>query len=160
MPSAIHRSPLRSNPGEYNKHEPMNFTNMNNPSGVRAIPTREEADGQPSAYKSLREKSPTRQSSPTRGGDEDVMMASAMHPSGGHGNASTTFATVSIIILLSHLFLSRAWLDRAYSTSRSDSGRCAERKMRWTAVFSCSTALSSDDYHFSLIRTHSLIYQN
>ena len=69
---------------------------MNNPSGVRAIPTRDEADGQPSEYKSLREKSPTRQGSPTRGVDGDAGMATAMHTSGDHGNAGTKFATVSI----------------------------------------------------------------
>ena len=79
-------SPLRTNtagPGpnpaaDYGPApEPMNFTNMNNPSATRHMPPREEVQAQqmelPSAYKSLRERSPVRkgQASPERNDSAD-----------------------------------------------------------------------------------------
>ena len=54
IPNTIHKSDVQTS--DVNR-----YTNMNNPSGVRGISTREE-DGQPSGYKSLREKSPVRKS--------------------------------------------------------------------------------------------------
>jgi hypothetical protein len=54
IPNTIHKSDVQIS--DVNR-----YTNMNNPSGVRGISTREE-DGQPSGYKSLREKSPVRKS--------------------------------------------------------------------------------------------------
>ena len=59
IPNTIHK-------GEVQIIDVNRYPNMNNPSGVRGMSTREE-DGQPSGYKSLREKSPVRKSkSPAR----------------------------------------------------------------------------------------------
>ena len=76
----------------------MKYTNMNNPSGVRGMTTREE-DGQPSGYKSLREKSPSRKS-PTRDPAEE----------GG----ATKFATVSLWYSINLISWFRVWSARAY----------------------------------------------
>ena len=55
--------------------EPMTYTNMDNPSRVGRMvkgPNAEDGDGQPSGYKSLREKSPTRKSrSPVKRGVDE-----------------------------------------------------------------------------------------
>ena len=64
--------------------------NFNNPSAIRALqpPKNEDLDGQPSGYKSLREKSPYRKSlSPTRGESQPTM--------GGGDQGATKFASVS-----------------------------------------------------------------
>ena len=62
MPDVVARRASQRSPVREYVPEPMNFTNMNNPSGVRHIQPREEQQELPSAYKSLREKSPVRKS--------------------------------------------------------------------------------------------------
>lgn len=59
------------------------YSQMENPSKVRAQNSTKEEDGQPSGYKSLREKSPARRS-PSRGS-----------PKRGEDTSMTKFATVS-----------------------------------------------------------------
>lgn len=55
--SSQNRGSPRGN-ADYPSEPPMNFTNMNNPSGIRHLPN--DPPQLASGYKSLREKSPVR----------------------------------------------------------------------------------------------------
>lgn len=73
----------------------MNFTNMNNPSATRHLPTRED-ERLPSNYMSLRERSPVRKPSPNRA--DETFASGKNNPSNaksGGDRTATKFATVS-----------------------------------------------------------------